>query len=72
MSANAILTNWIFLLGGPDISVADMGPRFTGANVLQFCRDHNVALQTVISGLFKLYGVLKGDIGILMISRNKL
>ena len=46
--ATAIATRWISFFVTPDITISDKDPRSTGAQVLQFCRDHNAALQTVI------------------------
>ena len=45
-----ILTQWGDFFGTPDIAMSDKGPRFTGAKVRQFLRDHNSAFQTVIPG----------------------
>ena len=46
--ANVILSNCVCFFGAPDISIADKEHRFTGTEVLQFCRDSNIALQTAM------------------------
>ena len=56
---NAILTKWISSFGGPGTIISDKDPRLTGAQVLQFCRYRNGALQTVIPGRHRSLG----DIG---------
>ena len=46
--ADLILKNRVCLFGTTDIILYDNGPIFTGAQVLQFCSDPNLALQAVI------------------------